>query len=340
MKKGVKQDTPIQSIRKQYVAGVYSFAKFVNHFEPLSKYVDDNEKEVLPFLTTPSRTPPKEFQAIAEQCLRSVGRLKNSPFGQACMSTASAWNKVEPYKKAWMWEAWLSTVLKLESQNPWTKADWARVQLRRLFTVFSRSTSCPFRTVWLACASRGRSSTRQTGNRNKHPKNPNKCDVRHGKPNQIQVIPTWGRQVNPSNCGTPMMLLLRPLLLHQKNGKETARVRRAPPGRRDPIMRLLVKTVMLHHKKSNGYSETGRRAPPGRSQPRRSQPPDRPPKPHLVRRKTRKRMDRRVGVNAEAPIVLVWFLNVSRANIYVGIFSAQKTNSFDSQARHICSISC
>ena len=111
---------------------VYNFAKFVKHFKPLTQYVDDHEDEVLPWLTDPSIAPPKEFQSLSEQCLRAVGQLTNSPLGHACMSTGSAWNKVEPYKKEWMWQAWLyNAVFKLESQNPWTKSDWPRIQLRR-----------------------------------------------------------------------------------------------------------------------------------------------------------------------------------------------------------------
>ena len=337
MKKGVKQDTPIQSIRKQYVAGVYSFAKFVNHFEPLSKYVDDNEKEVLPFLTTPSRTPPKEFQAIAEQCLRSVGRLKNSPFGQACMSTASAWNKVEPYKKAWMWEAWLSTVLKLESQNPWTKADWARVQLRRaVHRVFTKhilsvsdSMACvrfPGKVIdppnWEQeqtpkKSKQMRRSTRKTQSNSSH------SDLGTSS----QPIELWD---SDDDASTPPAT---PSKKRQRNSKGKEGASRSKGSDSETVDEdcdvpsKKQQRVLRNRKKGASRSKST----PSKSTPRPS-----PKTPSRSKKNAKKNGSpcwrERRGTNRARL--------VSRSNIYVGIFSAPKTNSFDSQARHICSISC
>ena len=131
MKRGYKEDTPIQSIRNQYVAGAYNFSKFVHHFLPLTKYVNDHEDEILPVLTE-GLEPPENFRWMVENCLRTVGKVAHSPLGHSCMSTPDAWDSVEPYKKEWMWYWWVATaVLKLNSQNRWTQADWARVKLRR-----------------------------------------------------------------------------------------------------------------------------------------------------------------------------------------------------------------
>ena len=102
MKKGFKEDMPIVCIRKQYVAGSYNFSKFVKYFAKLTDYVDSHEGEFMAVLTEGAK-PCETILWMVENCLRTVGKLPHSPLGHACMSTASAWDSVEPYKKEWMW---------------------------------------------------------------------------------------------------------------------------------------------------------------------------------------------------------------------------------------------